>query len=292
MSELWDCYDSNFNKIKGKVLTRGEESSFSNEEYHLVCEVAVRHTDGTFLLMQRDFHKELLPGLWEFTAGGSALQGENPLQCAKRELYEETGIIPDTLYEVGRLADKSRHSHYFVYFATVSCDKDSVSFQEGETVAYKWVEKSEVLAMKDRLATWRIFEMLPELDVPKYSIKHLPKERWENTPIYMVTKSDSYYDVEITPMNESGCNINLVRKQAEKEIVHTPEEYDFPDKLYQPFWEDAEVYGIVGDNNELLACIEVCPEDWSNRLMVTELWIGDKLRKKVMESFLWTKPKK
>ena len=28
----------------------------------------------------------------------------------------------------------------------------------------------------------------------------------------------------------------------------------------------------------LLACIEVCPEEWSNRLMVTELWVSDELR--------------
>lgn len=46
MSELWDCYDSNFNILKGKVLVRGEESSFSDDEYHLACEVAVKHRDA------------------------------------------------------------------------------------------------------------------------------------------------------------------------------------------------------------------------------------------------------
>lgn len=65
----------------------------------------------------------------------------------------------------------------------------------------------------------------------KYEIVHLPKEQWKGTPIMMVTRSDSYYDVEISPMDEKGCAINLVRKAAEKEIIHTPEEYDFYNKF-------------------------------------------------------------
>ena len=44
---------------------------------------------------------------------------------------------------------------------------------------------------------------------------------------------------------------------------------DYPDSLYQDHWEGAEAYGVVSDSGELLACIEVCPEEWSNRLMVT-----------------------
>lgn len=119
----------------------------------------------------------------------------------------------------------------------------------------------------------------------------LPKDNWKGVPIPLVTRSDSYYDVEITPMNHEGCTIQLVRKKAEKEIIHTPEEYDFPDSLYQEHWEKAEVYGIVGDNGELLACIEVCPEEWSNRLMVTELWVDDSLQKQGIGKMLMDKAK-
>lgn len=109
-------------------------------------------------------------------------------------------------------------------------------------------------------------------------IVFLPRDKWKGVPIMMVTRSDSYYDFEISPFEREGCEIKLVRKMAEQEIVHTPEEYDFPDGLYQDHWADAEAYGIVGDNGELLGCIEVCPETWSNRLMVTELWVSDELK--------------
>jgi GNAT superfamily N-acetyltransferase len=109
-------------------------------------------------------------------------------------------------------------------------------------------------------------------------IIELPKEKWKGAVIPIVTRSDSYYDFEIKQLDSEGCKIELVKRKAEKEILHTPEEYDFPDSLYQDHWENAEAFGVVGDNDELLACIEVCPEEWSNRLLVTELWVSDGLR--------------
>ena len=36
----------------------------------------------------------------------------------------------------------------------------------------------------------------------------------------------------------------------------------------------------MDDEGKVLACIEVCPEEWSNRLLVTELWVSEELRGK------------
>ena len=90
MAELWDAYDKKFNKIENTTLVRGE--AIPDGIYHLVSEVIVKHTDGSYLLMQRDLRKHH-GGEWEVTAGGSALQGENGLVAAIRELKEETGIV-------------------------------------------------------------------------------------------------------------------------------------------------------------------------------------------------------
>ena len=101
----------------------------------------------------------------------------------------------------------------------------------------------------------------------QYDIIALPEDRWKGTAIPLTTRSDSYYDLELSPLTSEGCTVSIVRKPAEKEIVHSPEEYDFPDSLYQDHWEGAEAYGVVSG-----------PEEWSNRLMVTELWVSEALR--------------
>ena len=124
-----------------------------------------------------------------------------------------------------------------------------------------------------------------------YDIVALPKEQWKGTTIPMVARSDSYYDLELSQLNNEGCTIALVRKKTEEEIVHTPEEYDFPDSLYQDHWEHAEAYGVVSDAGEMMACIEVCPEEWSNRLMITELWVSEELREKGVGKRLMNKAK-
>lgn len=59
--------------------------------------------------------------------------------------------------------------------------------------------------------------------------------------------------------------------------MHSLEDCEYPDKLYEDWWEDAEAFGIIEDN-KLLAAIEICPESWTNRLIITELFIDEKLR--------------
>ena len=157
--ELWDAYDKDSRKIQGITLIRGE--AIPEGTFHLVCDDIVRHTDGSYLLMQRDKRKHF-GGMWEATAGGSAIQNESPLECAARELQEETGITSDNLVEVGRV--RSRDTIYVEYLCVTDCKKDSVTLQEGETSAYKWVSRMELVSMKrDELVTDRMHQFIDEL---------------------------------------------------------------------------------------------------------------------------------
>lgn len=74
--------------------------------------------------------------MWELTAGGSALQGETPLDCAIRELREETGIETSEIKEIGRVVHDVHHSIYAEYLCVTDWEKDAVTLQEGETVNY------------------------------------------------------------------------------------------------------------------------------------------------------------
>ncbi|MCH5272333.1 MAG: NUDIX hydrolase [Lachnospiraceae bacterium] len=163
--ELWDAYDSGFNKIEGVILIRGEK--IPDGMFHLVCDVIVRHIDGSYLIMQRDFRKHY-GGMWEATAGGSALKGEVPLECAVRELREETGIIAKDISEVGRESDTKTKSNYIEYLCVTDWNKNDITLQDGETVAYKWVSKEELISMKnDELVTERMQRYVSELSLPK-----------------------------------------------------------------------------------------------------------------------------
>ena len=158
--ELWDAYDKSFIKISGLTLIRGKE--IPKGVYHLVCDVLVQHEDGTYLLMKRDLRKTF-GGMWEATAGGSALVGEKPLECAKRELVEETGIIADELIEVGRCM--GHHEIYVECLCVTNWDKNQITLQEGETIAYQWVERDMLRAMNDdELVTERIQKFIHELN--------------------------------------------------------------------------------------------------------------------------------
>ena len=146
--ELWDAYDASFNKIEGMTLVRGEEKSIPDGVYHLVCGILVRHKDGTYLLMQRDPRKPY-PCMWEASAGGSALQGETPLEGALRELSEETGITASSLQLIRRYTSDRTRSVYYDYLCETDIDKDSVKLQEGETVAFRWATADEIVSMTD-----------------------------------------------------------------------------------------------------------------------------------------------
>ena len=161
--EIWDEYDENFNIIDGVTLIRGEEESIPEGVYHLVVDILVKHKDGTYLLTKRDPNKPN-GSMWEASGGGSALKGENAYTAALRELKEETGIVAEKLEEVGRVVRPETKSIYAVFVCKTDCDKESIVLLEGETVAYKWVDRDTLVNMDgSELLTYRVQTFLEEL---------------------------------------------------------------------------------------------------------------------------------
>lgn len=160
--EIWDAYDEKLNIIAGRSLVRGEP--IPDGCYHLVSDVLVRHVDGSYLLMKRDERKNL-GGMWEATAGGSALKGEDSYACAMRELYEETGIAAGELTELGRVVHHENKTIYVEYLCITDVDKSGIVLQEGETSDYRWVDAAKLREMsKDELSTKRILVFIRELN--------------------------------------------------------------------------------------------------------------------------------
>ena len=162
MAELWDAYNKDFTKIEGNTLVRGQH--IPENIFHLVCDIIVKHVDGSYLIMQRDYEKTH-GGQWELSAGGSALQGEGPDEASKRELKEETGI-EGNLREIGRMVIDKNHSIYVLYLCETDCAKDSVVLQQGETIDYRWISRDELLAMTDdELISYRAMKLVHEQNI-------------------------------------------------------------------------------------------------------------------------------
>ena len=142
--ELWDAYTRDGVKTGG-TLVRGEPIPAGL--YHLVCEVLVRHVDGDYLCMIRSREKPNYPLYPECTAGGSALMGEEPINCIRRELWEETGIRWTEFEELSTTVRECDRCIFHSYFCTVDWPKDRITLQPGETEAYEWLGEAEFIAL-------------------------------------------------------------------------------------------------------------------------------------------------
>ena len=111
----------------------------------------------------------------------------------------------------------------------------------------------------------------------EYEIQVLCKEEWKGTLLPVSYTSDYYYDICIEK-TEGGFSIPICKKKFAAPFTHLPEDGAYPDKLYEDWWENASAFGIIEDG-KLLAAIEVCPEEWSNRLLITELFVGEEIRR-------------
>ena len=132
----------------GVDIVRGEK--ISKGILHAVVDVIVYHEDGTFLLMQRDWNKPNKPGLWEAGASGSVVKGEEFLDAAKRELFEETGIKANNLELIYTIKKVEKNTFYKMYTCRCNIKKDSIILQDGETIDYKWVTKNELINLIEK----------------------------------------------------------------------------------------------------------------------------------------------
>ena len=137
MPELWDAYLPDGRKA-GHALSRGE--TIPAGLYHIVADVLVKHTDGDYLVMQRDFRKLGYPGKFEAGASGAILRGETPYEGALRELREETGIQADSLTFLFAASDLQQ-TLYFSYLCITDRPKESITLQAGETISYRWLSE-------------------------------------------------------------------------------------------------------------------------------------------------------
>lgn len=140
--EIWDIYDEERRKT-GRTAVR-DATPLSEGEYHLVVHVCIFSADGKMLIQQRA-HEKSYGGLWDVTAGGSALAGETSKQAAERELFEEVGIraaLPRPTLTVlfARGFDD-------VFLLRRDCDPAALVLQKEEVCGVKWATQEEIASL-------------------------------------------------------------------------------------------------------------------------------------------------
>jgi hypothetical protein len=208
-----------------------------------------------------------------------------------REIREELGaqIAVESYLTTIDYDYPAFHLHMGCYLCRVT--EGELTLKEHE--AARWLSRDELDAVAWLPADRTIIELLKkelrehhestrrmEGDrLMSYEIVPLPKEKWKGTVIPIRYTTEEYFDVELTETGDA-FQARMLKKRFDAPVTHGPEAYDFPDRLYQDHWEKAEAWGVLSEAGELLACIELCPEEWSNRLMVTELWVTDRLHRR------------
>lgn len=142
MAEYWDIYNKNFEKINKRVK-RGDK--LEDDEYHLVINAWIVNSKGEFLITQRVATKPH-PLMWECT-GGSAIEGDNPLDACVREIKEEVGLDIDvkTARHIGTTIRyyKNCPDILDVWLFKSDADISEITIQEEEVNDVMWADKKK-----------------------------------------------------------------------------------------------------------------------------------------------------
>lgn len=142
--EYWDIYDSRRRKT-GKTVQRG--TPLLPGEYHLVVHICLFGSDGRMLIQRRQPFKAGFPGLWDLSATGSAVAGEDSAQAAQRELSEELGVRID--FADIRPYITFYREYGFVDVYVLTADPGVLCLQEEEVIEARFATEEEICALID-----------------------------------------------------------------------------------------------------------------------------------------------
>lgn len=99
-----------------------------------------------FLQLRRAESEELLPESWQTIYGG-AEDGENAMDAARRELLEETGIVPQSMYLIEFIETfyfRPRNAIMMLPVFAAEAPVDCSIVLNNEHDAFRWVSEHEL----------------------------------------------------------------------------------------------------------------------------------------------------
>ncbi|MGC8935942.1 MAG: NUDIX domain-containing protein [Candidatus Methanomethylicaceae archaeon] len=109
--------------------------------------VAIVGLEGDRILMEWQYRHAAGKSMWEIPAG-TVEEGEDPLECARRELLEETGYTAETMEEMIHFYVAVGYSTEVIrVFLATGLKKTRATPEEDENIKVEMVPFSEVLRM-------------------------------------------------------------------------------------------------------------------------------------------------
>ncbi|MBR2344089.1 MAG: NUDIX domain-containing protein [Clostridia bacterium] len=146
MLEKWDIYDEN--RIKtGRTCERG---GLGEGEYHLSVHICIFDGRGRMLIQKRSEDKASWAGFWDISAAGAVVAGENSREGARRELYEELGLLRDFTHIRPHFTFNYEDGYGDVYLLTEDeHPTESLTLQASEVTAAKYASREEIFELID-----------------------------------------------------------------------------------------------------------------------------------------------
>lgn len=144
--EKVDIYDKN--RIKtGETMIRGEKRD--GGYLHIVVHICVINSEGKMLIQKRQASKKTWSGMWDLSAGGMAVAGEDSCTAAERELFEELGIKIDFSDKRPCFTVNFLHGFDDYYIINMDADISSLSLQQEEVAEADWADYNKICGMID-----------------------------------------------------------------------------------------------------------------------------------------------
>ena len=74
-----------------------------------------------------------------------------------------------------------------------------------------------------------------------HTIVPLPREQWQDAVLPIGYTTTEYYDVSLERRSD-GFALSILKKPLAEPITRTPQEHDFPDRLFAAHWQGCLLY--------------------------------------------------
>ena len=118
-----------------------KSEAHKNGWFHATAHIWLFTSDEKILLQKRALTKKVFPGIWDISVAGHITAGEEVLEAAKREIFEEIGLqlhdkdlikIGTRIHQVSHKNGIQDNEHHHVFIAELKVSIDKLTMQEEE----------------------------------------------------------------------------------------------------------------------------------------------------------------